>query len=799
MKIKVALALLMASASVFAQTASTVSLVLQGSDDQLVIPYAGVELYSLPDSMAVFSTLSDTAGIAVLSGVNKGKYYLKIESMGYEVLYHSFYNAGNVPFLDLGRISLHPNHQQLNEVVVSGRVEGISQHLEKKVYQSDVNISASGGSVLTVMNNLPGVTVKDGALMLRGSNRVTVLIDGNQTALTGFGNQRGLDNLPASAVDHIEIINNPSAGYDANGHAGIINIVLKKEQQYGWNGQVGLSAGLGALWERKANIADIRPQYQRTPKVNPSLNLNYRAKKVNFFFQFDDLYTETLNKNEFTTRTYDDGTVINQQMKRNRNTNFIRSSTGLDWYINPKNTLTWSASYSRERIMDYGDQPFVNDANDSTMRWWKFLEDEKVTAFATSLNFEHQFSTPGHKLKFYADYTFDREDEKYFFDNITPTFTGNDSFKLIADQQIFNAKLNYFRPMRNGLLELGAAYRKRDIPTNMQFFPGVNSPLDTNADGKATYLEDIPAVFANYTLGLERWEAEVGLRIEYVKLNYIIAPGHNTYSSNGYEYLQLFPNARVSYKINEKEIISLFFNRRVDRPDEEDIRIFPKYDDAQIIKVGNPALKPQFTNSTELGYRKVMERGSLYGALYYRQTVSTITRIATVADSSNFIYNVTQNAGGSRQTGVEVVFDYKWNKHLSTQFNVNAWQNVYDAYTIVNLYPVPVNYSSPKRELYSGSAKGVLNYAFGGVNALQVSAIYLAPDLLPQGRIEERFSVDVGYSRKIWKSKGEFFVNARDLFNTLVTRTTTYGDSFQFTSVDYKETQVITVGVKYKF
>lgn len=133
---------------------------------------------------------------------------------------------------------------------------------------------------------------------------------------------------------------------------------MKKNKQEGFNGKVGFTTGLGALWVRKENLPTIRPQYTFTPKVNPSLLLNYRKEKINIFFQADNLYTQTLNKNEFVTRTYDDGTIIKQQLKRNRNTNFFTSKAGIDWYINAHNTLTVSGLFGSEKIIDRGDQPF---------------------------------------------------------------------------------------------------------------------------------------------------------------------------------------------------------------------------------------------------------------------------------------------------------------------------------------------------------------------------------------------------------------------------------------------------------
>ena len=190
----------------------------------------------------------------------------------------------------------------------------------------------------------------------------------------------------------------------------------------------------------------------------------------------------------------------------------------------------------------------------------------------------------------------------------------------------------------------------------MQFNPSAsNSVLDTGADGLATYKETITAVYGNYTYEIKKLEAEIGLRVEYVDLQYDVDPNHNTYQSDGYDYFQPFPNARLTYKINDRNKLSAFYNRRVDRPDEVDIRIFPKYDDAEIIKVGNPALRPQFANSFELGYKNGWDKGYFYGAAYHRILDGTITRVATTVDTTNLIYNISQNAGKSYNTGIEVV------------------------------------------------------------------------------------------------------------------------------------------------
>jgi outer membrane receptor protein involved in Fe transport len=725
---------------------------------------------------------------------------LEVTYIGYRKYSSPVFIGSNSEFIDLGTILLEEDVQQLDEVVVTAQQDAVAGAMDKKTYSVDDNVSQSGGSVLQAMNNLPGVTTQDGQVQLRGNNQVVVLIDGKQTAITGFGRQNGLDNIPASAIEKIEIINNPSAKYDANGNAGIINIVLKKEEQKGLNGKVSLSTGLGALWVRKENLPGIRPQYQATPKINPSLSLNYRKKKINLFLQADNLYTETLNKNEFVTRTYEEGTVINQQLKRNRNTNFFTSKAGIDWFMNDYNTLTVSGFFSQESIKDYGDQPFFSGNEGENLRLWQFLEDEVLTAAMASLAYEHKFQQPGHKLNVGFNYTFHREDEKYFFTNTRPIFTTEESFFLIADQKVADFTLDYTRPMKHGLLETGLKFRRRTIPTDMQFNPSAsNSVLDTGADGLATYKETIPAVYGNYTYEVKKLEAEIGLRVEYVDLQYDVDPNHNPYQSDGYDYFQPFPNARLTYKINDRNKLSAFYNRRVDRPDEVDIRIFPKYDDAEIIKVGNPALRPQFTNRFELGYKNGWNNGYFYGVAYHRISDGTITRVATTVDTTNLIYNISQNAGKSYNTGIEVDISQELSDKINMNLNLNAYYNQIDAFTVVNQYPVENTFTAEQQQIYSGNVKLNTNFKFGKNTEAQLTAIYLAQDIIPQGTIDSRFSLDFGIKKAIQNGKGELFFNATDLLNTMVIRKEINGNNFTYTSSDYYETQVIRFGYSYKF
>lgn len=794
---------LLATHSLFSQIqvkSVTLSGLVRDRGSQNSLSYVSVILRLDRDSSLVSGTLTNEEGRYTLTNVKPGNYSLEFSYIGRHKKVIPLLVGKLSEYLDLGTTELMEDANTLNEVTISGKQDAVSETLDKKTFFLSENVNQSGGSLLQVMQNLPGITVsEEGTVQLRGSNKVALLIDGRQTALTGFGNQRALDNIPASAIEKIEIINNPSAKFDANGNAGIINIVYKKGIKEGFNGKVGLSAGLGALWIKKKNYPTIRPQYQRTPKINPSVSINYRKRKINFFLQGDNLYTQTLNKNEFVDRYYSDGNIVRQQTKRNRATNIVTAKGGVDWYMDESDILTMSGLFSSEKILDRGDEPFFNGDLSERQRLWQFLEDEVKTTVSALAAWQHKFKQPGRSLAVGFNYTFHREDEKYFFTNILPAYTGLDSFKLISDEHVGDLNLDYVHPLRYGRFETGLKFRSRYIPTNMLFIPGLNSPLDVDAGGWATYSEIIPALYGNYVLENEHFEIEAGLRLEYVNIYYTVDPDHSTYTSDGYDYTQPFPNLRLGYKLNANNILSFFYNRRVDRPNEVDIRIFPKYDDAEIIKVGNPGLRPQFTNSFELGYKANGNEGYLYMALYQKRMQATITRIASVIPGSNLIYNIFQNAGASYAGGIEIILSRNIENWATFNLNLNGYQSIIEGFSVLNKYPEENTFSAGRQEILSGSGKLNAIFHFPGAYDVQFTSVYLAPDIVPQGKTYSRFYIDLGVIKSVQNGKGELFLNATDVANTLRIKKAVEGDVFRFVSTDYYETQVVRLGYNYKF
>lgn len=791
--------LLSSSSAVFAQVSKVAISGNVTDGTNTAVPYVNVVLRSIVDSSTIAGTITDEEGLFTLEQIKPAEYILQISGLDYNTYSERLYVGDLSEFLNLSSINLKPAAQEVEGVNVVGELPTVASRMDKKTYEVDDNISQSGGSVLQTMQNLPGITVQDGKLQLRGSANVIILIDGKQSGLTGFGNQSGLDNIPASSVERIEIINNPSAKFDANGSAGIINIILKKEKADGFNGKISLAGGLGALWKKAVSLENTRPQYQFTPKINPSLSLNYRKNNVNVFFNSDYLYTETLNKNDFVTRTYDDGTQISQQTVRNRNTGFFTNKLGLDWSATDRDLFTVFGQYGTEKIIDNGDEPFYNTATDELLRLWSFQEDEVKTTIIGSALYTHKFKEIGHLLDIGVNYTFHREDEKYFFTNTMPTFTGYDAFALISDEQVIDASVDYQKPLKKGKIETGVKFRQRGIPSNMVFIPGINSPLDTNSGGWANYTETIPAVYGIYTYQTRKFEAEIGLRLEYGKIGYLVNPDHSTYSSDGYSYAQPFPNARVAYRFNDRNKISVFYNRRVNRPNEVDIRIFPKYDDAEIIKVGNPALRPEFTDAFEIGFKSSLKHGYFYSAAYHRINQGTMTRIASTVAGSPLIYAIFQNADRSSNTGIELIYSRDIKKWCTINLNGNVYFNHIDSFVVSNLYPTPNSFTVAEQSNYSGNAKLNTVFHLKGNWDAQISAVYLAPDVIPQGKIDQRFSCDLGVKKSIQKGKGSIFLNATDIFNTYSIRTVIQGAGFNYSSSNYYETQVIRLGYSYKF
>lgn len=800
MKHLISFIILLFTLTAVAQNKVTVFGKVSDQSNNEALPFTNIYIKSAQNE-EVSAGISDEEGnfqFALL----QGNYTLEVEFLGFKKKRVEFLVGRLSENLNLGIIELEEDTEALSEVVIEAKKEAIARRMDKKTYAVDENLSQLGGSVVQAMQNLPGVTTNsNGKIVLRGSDRVAVLIDGKQSAITGMGLQENLENIPASSVERIEIINNPSAKFDANASAGIINIILKKEKQKGWNGKIGVITGVGSITQKRANLVEnMADQYQYTPKVNPTFSANYRGEKFNFFANGDVLLFQSVAENTFTERNFG-GTQdnIQQQFLENKNQSISTFRAGADWTPNQRNTVTFSSFYFRKFYNDLGNIPYVNQSTNQLVRLWDYDEEELVQTYTAELRHTYLFKEPGRQLESSASFAFKRKEEGYFFTDTRPNQVGSDTTALVADQQIIDVNLDYTEPLKTGKIEMGAKYRWSRYPNEISFSPGVNSILDLNLQGNAEYRENISAAYMNYFYESNRFEIEGGLRTEYAKIDYLVDPQHPVYESDGFDYFAFLPAIRTSWLVDANHTFSAFINRRVDRPEEKNLRVFPSYFDPEILRLGNPSLQPQFTNTLEIGYKHSYRFGSIFISGYRKESENILTTILTQLPDSNQFVNIDQNAGRGSNTGAEISWSHDFSPSVKMNWNANYYQNVLNAFEIVNAYPQDLAFSQEKQSIFTGNIKWNTQVKLPWKLNFQSTFTYLARDIIPQGEIKERYSFDFGVKRSIQDGKGEIFANASDVFNTFQLKTIQSGEGFSVTANNLFETQVFRIGYQYRF
>ncbi len=789
--------------TVLAQNGATVSGHIFDEGTGQPLPFASVTLYLGEDIAG--GIISGEDGRFEISGVAKGNYVVKISFVGYQETEIPLLVGELNDIFDLGHIELNPSNEELGEVTVEAKREILSSGLDKKTFSIEDNIAQSGGSVLDAMKTMPGITVdQEGKVLLRGSERVMVLIDGKQSSLTGFGNQKGLESIPASNIQSIEIINNPSAKYDATGMAGIINIVYKKESEKGLHGDFGLAYGMGAFTKPKADLPTELGSFSKNPKYIPSFGLNYRTEKIRLFLSSETMFLQHLPNNEFTTRFYDDGTSTASQVPENRRQQHYIVNGGMDWYIDKNNTITVSGIYDWESHVDTAQVPYVDLDTWKRYRIWHWNEEEITGYMNYALNVNHQFEEAGHEIDARVQYTKGWEDESYFLNDSSEIRVGKDATHILATEHTTNITLDYVRPLKSGRLEAGAKSQWRRLPVEYTITPGSNSIIYPGMGDWSDWGEDIYAGYINYILEKAKFDIEGGLRAEHTSVFYTIAPENIYYpkKKDSYNYFKLFPNVRLTLKLNEMNGISAFYNHRVDRPGEPELRIFPKYDDPELLKVGNPYLRPQFTQTFELSYKLRWESGSVFLSGYHRMIEDAFQRIYSIDDSNpnySIVNKIYQNTGSGRNTGLELIFSQQIFDVWKISGNMNWYNNVIDAFQGVLYFPYerPFSIDAAEDKTWDMKINNQVDLESGW--HFQLTGIYYAPKYIPQGKQLARSSIDLGVKKGILKGKGEITFSFSDIFNHFGIRQEINGDGFHAFYENYYETQVARLGFKYKF
>jgi outer membrane receptor protein involved in Fe transport len=395
------------------------------------------------------------------------------------------------------------------------------------------------------------------------------------------------------------------------------------------------------------------------------------------------------------------------------------------------------------------------------------------------------------------------EDEAYFLNEESPVRVGTDMTHLDAEENTLPFQIDYTRPLSNGRLESGGRLQRRWIPITYDVMRGTGSVIYPGLGDWSEWSEDIYAGYVNLVREGDRYGLEAGFRIEQTEVAYDLPPENIYYSnSDAYDYFEIYPSIGITYDLGPNNSFAAHFNRRVDRPGEPELRIFPKYDDPELLKVGNPYLRPQFTETFELSFEHLWTAGSAIVSAYTRDIDDPFTRVFAI-DPTNTSYDIVnkiyQNVGSGSETGLELIFSQDIGASWELTGSINYYEKTIEADTVMLLFPVPrpffVPYSSD--DTWDLSLNNLIRLARG--IELQVSYAYYGDRNIAQGTQQARSSFDLGLAMPVLDDNTELTVSIADLFNDFGLRQHIVGDGFEADYENYYETQVVSVGLKRKF
>lgn len=775
------------------------------------VAYAAVQLYGMqfdtvtrkPQERLIAGQITEDNGDFSLEGIPvKGEFTLKISFLGFGDIEQkvSFGQASGFD-KDLGNITLSADAKTLDEVVVTGTATNVALALDKKVFRVDKDAMAAGGTAEDALKNVPSLSVDlDGNLSLRNASP-QLFVDGRPTTLT-------LDQIPADAIETVEVITNPSAKYDASGgQAGIVNIVMKKDRRIGYNGN------LRAGFDTRGGLNGGGDINLREGKVNAflSANLNQRISRGT---------TETDRQNFFGTPL----TNLSQDSRNIMNGYFANLRGGFDWFIDNRNTLTISGSFTRgqfepENVLKIRtDSLFTNrSAFSESIR--NTNNERSFNNVGASILFKHLFPKEGKELT--ADINYNNVTFGGMGDFQT-TFVGKD--KESRERQESDSKSStitvqsdYIETLtKNIKLEAGvrASLRVNDNDNASFVFNPISNSYVRVPNFADTYdYED--AVYAAYTTisyQTKNWGYLFGLRAESSQYTGTLPDNEVTFE-NDYP-LSLFPSVFITRKINEEDNLQLSYTRRINRPNFFQLMPFTDFSDSLNIQRGNADLLPEFTNSLELTYQNIFTKGnSLLLSAYYKQATDLITNYQfTEFDAilnREVIVTSFTNANTSLAYGIELTFRNAITKKIELTSNLNMYNSRVDASNVEADLII---------EQFSWFLKENLQMTLPKDFRLQISGEYrsraaftpssggdrfgghrFGPTNTAQGYSLDNWFVDVALSKSLFKRKVNLTVSVRDILKTNRRGSYTETELFIQESFSTRDPQVGRVSLSYRF
>lgn len=653
----------------------------------------------------------------------------------------------------------------LREVIVTGEKSSMQLALDKRIFNVGKDLANAGGSALDVLMNIPSMSVDpEGKVRLRGSDNVRILIDGKPSGLVSFKGGSGLQQLQASMIERVEIITNPSARYEAEGMAGILNIILKKDRKQGFNVSVESTIGDPANFGLAAN-------------------LNYRHKKINFFINYGLAYRKPEGRSNLYQENYRGDTLSilrqhNDFVLKGLNNN-IRG--GIDYFFSENSVLTGSYLFRRSdanRLMDIRYEDFISNTAGKpavSTRQQDETEDEPNSEY--SLIYKRNFKEKEHELSAELKWLDNWESSNQVFTQQFFSESGAIEHDRDIIQRSLNdesekqllAQLDYTKPLwKDGKMEAGLRTSFRDMTNDYivsQKDEGGNYVPLPGLDNLFFYNENIHAAYGILSNKQKKISYQAGLRAEWTDVETVLK---ETNEVNPRKYMNLFPSAHFTYELQKENSIQLSFSRRVRRPFYNDLSPFFTFSDSRNYFAGNPDLDPEFSNVFEAGHLKTFDKGSIASSAYFRSTDGKIQSIRTV-DANGNSTTIPQNLLSERAFGVEFISNYAPFSWWKLDFNINFFHAYVDGSNIIKSYEASTN---------TWFARQTSRFSFPKLLEFQLRVNYEAPQNTVQGRQLSLFYTDLSASRDILKGKGTVNLNVLDLFNTRWSKNISRGPDF---------------------
>ncbi|WP_264553510.1 TonB-dependent receptor domain-containing protein [Flavobacterium sp. N2038] len=780
MKLKFFLfALLGVIATTQAQNTGTVSGKITEKSNNAPISYATV---SIKDNGKVVSGVNtDDNGDFTIKNLALKSYTIEIQYIGFRKYIGSVLLSDNKKTSTVN-VSLEEEATQLKGVNIVAERSTIEQKIDRKVINVGKDLTTAGASASDIMSNIPSVNVdQDGKLSLRGNDNVRVLIDGRPSNIDPA---QLLKQIPSTSIKKIELITNPSAKYNPEGMSGIINIVLHKNANTGFNGTY--SGGI---------------TFGETAKYNQSLDLNYKTGKVNFFGNAGQNFGVYHNDGKILRLDQD----VQQKLEiSNDNDNYLYK-LGMDYLINDKNTLSIYTNQNKSTGVGIvnTDIDYNNGDPDILSIFQKAQYDSPSTTGTYNLAYKHIFEKEGHTLDFEGNYSDTKVTQDANFETLTtkPDNTANNIIYTdnVADRRkLSTINVDYVNPL-NDKTTLEAGAEARITRTNNDYITGNPVvPVDERISNY-TYDTDIYSAYVTFGQKFKKFSYQLGTRFESYKVIANLNHGQDKFTD---DYITLYPSAYLTYNLNEKNVLQLSYSRRVDRPSLEQTKPIREFSTPLVTSYGNPELRPQFTNSVEVNYTKTLEKGSVTAGVFARSIHDQISRTLSPDpnDPSGYkqILSYT-NYDNSNSYGFDVSLNYKLTKWWDIQPSIDF--SSIKQHGVVFVFDPATKTSSPlERSVTTSAFNARMNSNFKPTKRLSflLFGFYRGPVEDVQQQRKEMYKMDIGSRYSLLDNKMNISVRFNDVFNTMryaFDGIYPYPQTGEFTW----ESQTVYLGLTYNF